>query len=317
MTATGHAQFAAGLTQAAAEVEAQLVLHLDRAGEAGTPPRLLAAMRHAVLAGGKRFRPFLVLEMARLVGGREAAAHALDVAAALECLHAYSLVHDDLPAMDNDELRRGRPTVWKAFDEWTAILAGDALLTLAFEIVAGGAEASSSHAAGPALSPAIRTALVARLAAAAGPAGMVGGQMLDLEAEKLGRPAKPDERHVRRLQAMKTGALIAFAAEAGAISAGGSPDVVRAARAYGEAIGLAFQISDDLLDVTGDAATVGKAVGKDLALGKATLVAVAGVETARRHLTAAVDEAIAALSAFGPAADPLRQAAFFQMDREH
>jgi farnesyl diphosphate synthase len=315
MVAADNSLFTAGLARTAREVEARLALHLDRAGMTGTPPRLLASMRHAVLAGGKRFRPFLVLELARLIGGREAAASALDVAAALECLHAYSLVHDDLPAMDNDELRRGQPTVWKAFDEWTAILAGDALLTLAFEILAG--HGSLDPTPGSGLTPATRARLVARLAAAAGPAGMVGGQMLDLEAEKLGQPASPDEHHVRRLQAMKTGALIAFAAEAGAIAAGGSPEAVANARTYGEAIGLAFQISDDLLDVTGDEATVGKAVGKDLALGKATLVAVAGVETARMHLRAAVDTALDALAPFGDAADPLRQAALFQLDREH
>lgn len=315
MAASGANEFAARLADVAGAVETRLSLHLARSEKAGTPPRLLAAMRHAVLAGGKRFRPFLVLEMARVVGGPDAEARSLDVAAALECLHAYSLVHDDLPAMDNDEMRRGRPTVWKAFDEWTAILAGDALLTLAFEILAA-PEPPTVDAATAALSPATRSLLTAKLAAAAGPAGMVGGQMLDLEAEKLGRPARPGESHVRRLQAMKTGALIAFAAEAGAIAAGGAAEAVAASRAYGEAIGLAFQISDDLLDVTGDEATVGKAVGKDLALGKATLVAVAGVEAAKARLDAAVASAIAALAGFGEAADVLREAALFQVSRK-
>lgn len=304
-------EFENGLRQAACDVEARLELHLDRIGQAGTPPRLLAAMRHAVLGGGKRFRPFLVLEMALLLGGSVARARALDVAAALECVHAYSLAHDDLPAMDNDELRRGRPTVWKAFDEWTAILAGDALLTFAFEILACAACAPE----GP-LTPAQSTDLTARLAIASGPAGMVGGQMLDLEAGKLGEPRRSDEAHVRRLQGMKTGALIAFAAEAGAIVAGAPADGVAAARRYGDAIGLAFQISDDLLDVTGDTATVGKAVGKDLALGKATLVAIAGIDAARHHLQDAVERAIAALDGFGAPADPLRAAARFQLGRQ-
>ena len=314
MTAASGDGFAARLSETARQVEAHLARQLDRASAAGTPPRLAAAMRHALLAGGKRFRPFLVLEMARILGGSRAEQAAMDAAAALECVHAYSLVHDDLPAMDNDELRRGQPTVWKAYDEWTAILAGDALLTLAFEILAGPA-ASPAEAAS--LSPAVRARLIARLAAAAGPSGMVGGQMLDLEAEKRNEPARPDAAHVSRLQAMKTGALIAFATEAGAISAGAEPTIVASARAYGEAIGLAFQISDDLLDVTGDAGTVGKAVGKDLALGKATFVAVAGVEVARARLEQAVADAVAALAGLGPEADLLREAARFQLSREH
>jgi farnesyl diphosphate synthase len=269
-------------------------------------------MRHAVMTGGKRFRPFLVVEMARLLGGSEAASRAVDVAAALECVHAYSLVHDDLPAMDNDELRRGQPTVWKAFDEWTAILAGDALLTLAFEIIS-----RATAEPGASLNPARGVALVQRLAVAAGPAGMVGGQMLDLEAEKLGVPQRPSAAHVRRLQSMKTGALLVFACEAGAIVAGASSEAVAAARAYGEALGLAFQISDDLLDVSGDAAVLGKAVGKDQALGKATLVAVEGVDAARGHLEAAVAQALAALESYGDLARALRDAARFQLTRRN
>ena len=307
MTSAGNDGFAERLGTTARQVEAHLVRHLDRLGSAGTPPRLLSAMRHALLVGGKRFRPFLVLEMAHVAGGDRGRDTAMDAAAALECVHAYSLVHDDLPAMDNDEMRRGQPTVWKAFDEWTAILAGDALLTLAFEILAGAAPEA----------PAIRAQLIARLAVAAGSGGMVGGQMLDLEAEKLGEPKRPDAAHVTRLQAMKTGALIAFAAEAGALAVGATPEIVRSARAYGEAIGLAFQISDDLLDVTGDAITVGKAVGKDLALGKATFVAVAGVEAAQARLKLAVAQAVDALSDFGPEADHLREAALFQLSRRH
>jgi farnesyl diphosphate synthase len=314
MAAAANSRFEVRLSETARLVEHDLRRQLERSAAAGTPPRLLAAMRHALLAGGKRFRPFLVLEMARVLGGDAAAATAVTAAAALECVHAYSLVHDDLPAMDNDELRRGQPTVWKAYDEWTAILAGDALLTLAFERLADG-DAGSREAAP--LPSETRVRLLARLAAAAGPAGMVGGQMLDLEAEKLGQPAAPDAAHVTRLQAMKTGALIAFAAEAGALAAGADPRAVAKARAYGEAIGLAFQISDDLLDVTGDAGIVGKAVGKDLALGKATFVAVAGLDAARARLHAAVDAAKAALADFGPEAAVLRDAADFQLARQH
>ena len=309
MAATGVDGFHERLELAARDVDRRLDRLLDRAAD-GTPPRLLAGMRHAVMAGGKRFRPFLVLEMARLLGGDVARERALDVAAALECVHAYSLVHDDLPAMDNDELRRGKPTVWKAFDEWTAILVGDALLTFAFEIVA-----QPPSSASDALPPATVLAMVRRLAAAAGPVGMVGGQQLDLEAEKLGEPASPGAAHVRRLQSMKTGALVVFACEAGALVAGASRETVAVAARYGEALGLAFQISDDLLDVTGDAATVGKAVGKDGVLGKATLVAVDGADAARGELERAVEHALLALQPFGAAAAVLNDAARFQLTR--
>ncbi|MDX2156653.1 MAG: polyprenyl synthetase family protein [Hyphomicrobiaceae bacterium] len=294
------------LAGAAVRVEERLRWHLDEALAQGAPERLVAAMRHALLAGGKRFRPFLVLEVAALSGSEPAGA--LDIAAALECVHAYSLVHDDLPAMDNDELRRGRPTVWKAYDEWTAILAGDALLTFAFEIVAqqGRSCADATLAA----------TLVRELAMAAGPAGMVGGQVLDLEADKLGVPAVPDAAHVRRLQALKTGRLIRYACRAGALVAGADPDGLAAATTYGEALGLAFQIADDLLDVTGDAAVVGKAVGKDAAMGKATLVAVLGEADARRQLDEAVATAVGALGAYGSSADALRDAARMQASRD-
>lgn len=309
MAAIGVDGFPERLALAARDVDRRLLELLDNAAS-DTPPRLTAGMRHAVMVGGKRFRPFLVLEMARLLGGEEARQRAVDVAAALECVHAYSLVHDDLPAMDNDALRRGQPTVWKAFDEWTAILVGDALLTLAFDIVA---RTVSSHP--HPLDPATALSLVRRLAAAAGPAGMVGGQMLDLEAEKLGVPAAPTTAHVRRLQAMKTGALLVFACEAGAMVAAATSEAISAARSYGEALGLAFQISDDLLDVTGDVATVGKAVGKDLALGKATLVAVEGPAAARQELGLAVNRALSALEPLGDAAAVLREAARYQLAR--
>lgn len=230
-----------------------------------------------------------------------------DVAAALECVHAYSLVHDDLPAMDNDEMRRGRPTVWKAYDEWTAILAGDALLTLAFEIITGDALRHDGQLA---------SQMVRELAKASGPAGMVGGQALDLAADKLGEPARPDEAHVRRLQALKTGQLIRFACWAGARLGGDEPSQIKAAISYGEALGLAFQIADDLVDLTGDAAIAGKAVGKDQALGKATLVAVVGEDAARRHLNLAIDQGLAALALFGGEASALASALAYQAHRD-
>src|SRR5215468_2470564 len=189
--------FSQRLMCAAALIEARLADLLDHQVAAGAPERLVEAMRQGALGGGKRLRPFLTLECAQLFGVEAEAA--VEVAAALECVHCYSLVHDDLPAMDDDDMRRGKPTVHKAFDEWTAILAGDALLTLAFEVLAGFAAPGG---------PATNAALIASLAGAAGPAGMVGGQCLDLEADKLGLPVQPDAAHVERLQALKTGAII-------------------------------------------------------------------------------------------------------------
>ena len=289
--------------EAATQVEARLDHWLSSRASTGVPPRLTAAMQHATLGGGKRFRAFLVLESARLLAAPMSAA--LDVAAALECVHAYSLVHDDLPAMDNDTLRRGRPTVWKAFDEWTAILAGDGLLTLAFEILAA-VDGIPAEA---------KVRLVARLARDAGRIGMVGGQMLDLEAEKLGQPPSPSREHIARLQAMKTGALIQFACDAGGLLATTTPQQCEALAAYGRALGLAFQISDDLLDAEGDATVVGKAVGKDAVLGKATLASLNGIPAARRHLAEVVQVAIDALAGFSASAEPLREAARFMSDR--
>jgi farnesyl diphosphate synthase len=291
------------LSFAARLVERRLQALLDGCAVAGSPERVVAAMRHAALGGGKRLRPFLVVESAALFD--VSAEAALDAAAAVECVHCYSLVHDDLPAMDNDDLRRGRPTVHKAFDEWTAILAGDALLTLAFEILARPRE----HA-----DPAVATALVAALAQAAGAAGTVGGQCLDLEAEKLASPPQPDAAHVQRLQAMKTGALIGFACEAGAILGRAGAEERRALATYGARLGLAFQIADDLLDVEGDAAALGKAVGKDGA--KATLHRASDIATARRRLAALADEAVAALAPFGGKADILRKAVAFTVERK-
>ena len=308
MAAKDNHDLSIRLAETAVLAEHQIARHFDILAAAGTPERLVAAMRHATLAGGKRFRPFLVLEFARLLGATPYPRIALDVAASLECVHAYSLVHDDLPAMDNDELRRGRPTVWKAYDEWTAILAGDGLLTMAFEILVG------KHSAP--LPPETANRLVAELAAASGPAGMVGGQMLDLEAEKLGLPARPDLAHVRRLQGMKTGRLILYACRAGAHVAGASPADLAAASRYGAALGLAFQMADDLLDLVGDAQVVGKAVGKDQALGKATIVAALGEAEARRHLAEVVADGLAALEGYGHDADMLRAAIRLQSVRD-
>lgn len=261
------------------------------------PPRLAEAMRYAVLGGGKRFRPFLVLESARLFGLLPEMA--VNAAAAIELVHCYSLVHDDLPAMDDDDMRRGRPTVHVAFDEATAILAGDALLTFAFEVVAD----SRTHPDAQ-----VRCQLALALARAAGPAGMVGGQQLDLEAEKLPRKGAEDLNRVRDIQERKTGALIAISAEAGAILASAPEDDRRALASYGRALGAAFQIADDLLDVEGAAATVGKATGKDAAAGKATYVSALGIDGAKQQLRRLQDEAAAVLDRFGDRADILRQA---------
>lgn len=296
--------FAAALAASATRVEARLDAILSsrpEAGEIARPARLLAAMRHGVLNGGKRLRPFLVLESAAMFGAGADAA--LDIAAALECVHCYSLVHDDLPAMDDDDLRRGQPTVHRAFDEATAILAGDALLTLAFDLVARGDQDR--------IPAADRLALVGMLARAAGLGGMAGGQMLDLEAET----ATPGEAGIIRLQAMKTGALIRFACEAGPVIAGAAAEDRERLAAFGEAIGLAFQLADDLLDLTADSGAMGKATGKDAAAGKATLAALHGVEWARRQLAGLVEQAQDLLAAHGDEAALLRAAARFVAER--
>ncbi|MEL7271803.1 MAG: polyprenyl synthetase family protein [Pseudomonadota bacterium] len=257
----------------------------DRAldGETLRPPRLMAAMRHGVLNGGKRLRPFLLMQSLALFDDGQ---NGLDAACALECLHSYSLVHDDLPAMDDDDLRRGQPTVHKAYDEALAILAGDGLLTLAFDIMAR--ESTCADAV-------TRGGLVLRLARAAGLGGMVGGQVLDIEAETT----RPSEVEIRRLQAMKTGALLRFACEAGAMLGGAKVEERQALTRYGEIVGLAFQLADDVLDVTADAATMGKATGKDAEQGKGTLVDLHGVEAVRGMLDDLVAEAEAVLAPFG------------------
>lgn len=270
--------------------------------EIARPERLRLAMRHGVLNGGKRLRPFLTVETSALFGASREAARR--VAAALECIHCYSLVHDDLPAMDDDDLRRGQPTVHRAFDEATAILAGDGLLTYAFDIVA---------APETTLDDRVKVELVLALSRAAGLGGMAGGQMLDLDAER----EPPDEIGIVRLQAMKTGALIRFATEAGAIVAGASADDRRRLRLFGEKIGLAFQLADDLLDRTADAATMGKATGKDAARGKGTLVALHGEEWARGRIGLLVYEAEELLASFAEKAHGLREAAHFVANRRN
>ena len=281
--------FKARLAAAAAATEAELDACLafePKAGEPVRPRRLIEAMRYSTLGGGKRLRAFLVIETAWALGRSDAGP--VRAAAAIECLHAYSLIHDDLPSMDDDDLRRGRPTAHRAFDEATAILAGDALQTLAFEILA---DPDTDANAGT------RTALCAGLARAAGLAGMVGGQMLDIAAESSASPLSTAE--VARLQGMKTGALIRFSVEAGARLAGASGEAFAALSSYGAAIGAAFQVADDLLDAEGDTATLGKRAGKDAGRGKGTLVAALGLEGARRELAALVAKAKAAVEAAG------------------
>jgi farnesyl diphosphate synthase len=266
----------------------------------GPEARVYEAMRYSALAPGKRLRPFLVLAGARLFG--VARRCALQVAAAVEMVHAYSLVHDDLPAMDDSDLRRGRPTCHKEFDEATAVLAGDGLLTMAFEVLAH----PDTHS-----DPAVRCELVASLAAAAGPAGMVGGQMIDLLAE--GRAL--DIGAITRLQRLKTGALIAFSCEAGAVLAKASSEMRLALRGYAHDLGLAFQIADDLLDVEGSASETGKPVGADAAAGKATFVSILGVERARAQAAVLIDQAVAHLDLFEQRAELLRHAARFVVTR--
>jgi farnesyl diphosphate synthase len=264
-------------------------------------------MRYASLGGGKRLRPFLVVESAGLFGAPRR--QAMMVASALECVHCYSLVHDDLPAMDNDALRRGRPTVHKAFDEASAILAGDGLLTFAFDILSR----SQTHRI-----PTIRIELISALARAAGVGGMVGGQMLDLAAEgrfDVGDRSDLGFDDIRNLQVMKTGALLQFACTSGAILGGADRKARSALAQYGAAIGEAFQVADDLLDVEGDAATLGKAAGKDAAAHKATFVSLLGVDGARQRLKKLVDKAEASLTPFGDDGEVLKAAAHFIASR--
>jgi len=263
--------------------------------------RLYEAMRHASIGGGKRLRPLLVCAASELFNVDRA--RALRVGTAVECIHVYSLVHDDLPCMDDDDLRRGQPTVHKAFDEATAVLAGDALHALAFELLAD----PETHP-----DPFVQVELVAELARASGPSGMAGGQMMDLAASD----ASFDLQTVTRLQQLKTGALISFSIEAGAIMGRVPLEGRTRLKAYARDLGLAFQIADDLLDVEGDAEMTGKAVGKDAEAGKATFVSLLGVERARQQAHMLIDQAVGHLSSFGTEADLLRGIARYVVERD-
>jgi farnesyl diphosphate synthase len=284
--------------EAASFTEATLDALLPK--PSGPEARLHEAMRYATMGGGKRLRAFFVLQSGRLFGvDRRALGR---VAAAVECLHAYSLAHDDLPAMDDDDLRRGKPSLHKAFDEAAAILAGDALLTLSFGLI-GSPEAHGD--------PFVRCELIAKLATAAGHGGMVGGQMMDLAFEGE-NPPLPE---ITRLARMKTAALVTFCCEAGAIMGKASAAARQALAAYGQEVGLAFQIADDLLDVEGEASELGKKVHKDAARGKATVVSVLGRERARAQAEALVTQAASHLDLFDEKADLLRAAARFVVTR--
>ena len=308
MDAVPDQDFTRRLSTVAAEAEDALTRLLGSSilpGEIARPERLMAAMRHSVLGGGKRLRPFLVVESAALFG--VTGEGPLLAGCALECLHCYSLVHDDLPSMDNDDLRRGKPTVHKAFDEATAILVGDALLTLAFDILARDEVSADAG---------VRVELVRELARGAGIGGMVGGQLLDLAAEgRFDAKRALTEQEIITLQAMKTGALLRFACRAGGILGKADASSRAAIDRYGAIVGQAFQIADDLLDVESDTATLGKAAGKDAAAGKGTLVTALGIEGARAKLDTLVAEAEAVLKPFGQKADILRATARFIAQR--
>jgi farnesyl diphosphate synthase len=304
---TGTAEFSKRLDQTAEDTEALLAKLLSDATESDEivrPKRLIEAMRYSSLGGGKRLRPFLAVESAAVFGiPREAA---LLVGAALECIHCYSLIHDDLPAMDNSDLRRGRPTLHKAYDDATAILAGDALLTIAFDIITRDAIHKDAQ---------VRLLLTRALARASGVGGMAGGQILDLAGE--GRFGDREPVDVARVQQMKTGALLRFGCIAGAILGQASQKEYQALDDYGKALGEAFQIADDLLDVEGDAAALGKPAGADAALGKTTFVTQLGIDGAKQRVRDLLARADAALSVFGDRGDVLRAAARFVAERKN
>ena len=292
--------FQAALVSTAREVDDVMNRLLPEHG--ARAQRVVSAMRYSSIGQGKRLRPFFVTESARILGAPHD--RALRAGVALECVHCYSLVHDDLPAMDDDDLRRGKPTCHRAFDEATAILAGDGLLTFAFEIIA----APQTHP-----NPAVRAELMLELARASGHDGMVGGQMLDLEAEKAG---SHDLDAIIRLQSMKTGALFRYSLEAGAILAEASADDRAALATYADRIGLAFQIADDVLDVESTPEQLGKATQKDKGAGKATFIDLYGLAGAKANAATLAGEAIAALEPFGAKADTLRAAARFIVERK-
>ena len=287
------------LAQIAREIDQDFEQLLASPGDARDP--LYAAMRHAAIGGGKRLRPLLVVATASLFHvGRDVA---LRVGTAVEAIHVYSLIHDDLPCMDDDDMRRGKPTVHRAYDEATAVLAGDSLHALAFEILAN----SGTHS-----DPFIRSELIATLALASGPDGMAGGQMMDLEAEK----STFDLPTVTRLQALKTGALIAASVEMGAILGHVPPEGRTHLRGYARDIGLAFQIADDILDVEGDPELAGKALHKDADAGKGTFVSLMGLDRAKQQASMLVEQAIGQLSSYGQEADLLRAIASYITQRD-
>jgi geranylgeranyl diphosphate synthase, type II len=318
-----NASFAEIARQLGPRIDAALDAHTQLAD--GCPVRLREAMRYSLLAPGKRLRPMLVLLAARACGGDDEAA--MPAACAVEMVHAYSLIHDDLPAMDDDDLRRGRPTCHKAFDEATAILAGDALLTLAFETLADGVKP-----------PAVAAACCAALAKAAGACGMVGGQMDDVAAEKndecgmmtdesnghseTAGPIHPSSlipHHsyaaLESIHRRKTGAMISVSLQMGAMVAGGAPEQLAALDAYGQRLGLAFQIIDDLLDVQSSVSATGKRVGKDAQRGKLTFPGLLGLDQSTQHARELISEASEALELFGEEADGLRAVAHFVRER--
>ena len=291
------------LSAALKETSAEVSAEMDRLLTVpGTPERrVVEAMRYSALSSGKCLRPFLLMQSAGLFGVERS--RALRVAVALEMVHCYSLIHDDLPAMDNDDMRRGQPTCHKKFDEATAILAGDGLLTRAFGVIA---------AEDCLFEPAIRCQLIAELSKAAGMSGMIGGQMLDILAEQMDEMDLPE---IIRLQQMKTGRLFSFACEAGAIMGKASHEDRQALKSYARDIGLAFQLADDVLDVEGDADSMGKAVRKDLDAHKATFISLLGLEKAKEQADALSYQAIASLECFDEKADLLRDLSRFIVER--
>jgi farnesyl diphosphate synthase len=306
-TTTFPTDFAQRLDQTAEDTETQLAKLLSDdllPDEIARPKRLMEAIRYSTLGGGKRLRPFLVVESAAVFGVPRPAA--LLVGAALECIHCYSLIHDDLPSMDNSDLRRGRPTLHKAYDDATAILAGDALQTLAFDIISRDEIHADAN---------VRLLLTRALARASGIGGMVGGQMLDLAGE--GRFGDREPVDVARLQQMKTGALLRYGCIAGAILGQASAPQYQALDDYGRALGEAFQIADDLLDVEGDAAALGKPAGADAALGKTTFVTQLGIDGAKQRVRDLLGRADEALSIFGDKGQVLRDAARFVAERKN
>ena len=307
MTGTAPSEFAKLLDKTAEDTEillSELLSDKLMPDEIARPKRLVDAIRYSSLGGGKRLRPFLVVASSAVFGVQRQAA--LLAGAALECIHCYSLIHDDLPAMDNSDLRRGRPTLHKVYDDATAILAGDGLLTIAFDIIT---RDEIHH------EPSVRLALTRALARASGVGGMVGGQMLDLAGE--GRFGDREVVDVARLQQMKTGALLRFGCIAGAILGQATSKEYQALDDYGRALGEAFQIADDLLDVEGDAAALGKQTGQDAALGKTTFVTQLGIDGAKQRLRDLLARADSTLSIFGAKADVLRAAARFVAERKN